>query len=104
MTATEFPARFANHRLTFRNKKYKNNTKLASYIWNLKDKKADYTINWKVIDKASPYNSISKKCNLCILERYYITYHPEMATLNDAPKLTSKCRHFDKYLLAKHPP
>ena len=74
MTATEFPASFANHHRTFRDKKHKNSTKLASLIRNLKDKKADYTINWKVKDKAPPYSSISKKCHLCILERFYITY------------------------------
>ena len=105
MTALEFPARYANHRLSFRNKKYRSSTKLANHVWKLKDSKCtDYAIRWKVVDRAPAYNNISKKCHLCLLERYYIIYHPEMASLNEAPKLTSKCRHFDKFLLAKHPP
>ena len=105
MTALEFPARYANHRLSFRDEKYRYSTKLSSHVWKQEEKEGtDYTINWKVVDKAPSYNNISKKCWLCLLERYYIIYHPEMASLNEAPKLTSKCRHFNKYMLAKHPP
>ena len=104
MTALDFPSRYANHRLSFRNKKYSESTKLAARVWELKDAKIDHDITWKIVTKAAPYNTTTKKCNLCVQEKYYILFHPEMASLNEKPGLLTKCRHSNKFLLAKHPP
>ena len=63
MTALDFPLRFANHRLSFRNKKYSESAKLSARVWELKDAKIDHDITWKIVTKAAPYNTTTKKCN-----------------------------------------
>ena len=57
-------------------------TPLSAYIWELKDQNKNFSLKWKIIDRAPPYNSITKKCRLCMKESYYIIFKPNMATLN----------------------
>ena len=45
------------------------------------------------------YNNRTKRCNLCIAEKYFIMCKPKTATLNKRNELISKCRHKDKFLL-----
>ena len=78
---------------------YSSQTELSKYVWELKQKKIQHRITWKIIDKAHPYSPISKRCNLCILEKYYILRHRDKATLNKRSELTSSCRHASKFLL-----
>ena len=44
LTGDIFKSRYANHLKSFRHEKYKNDTCLSSYIWDLKDKEIDYSI------------------------------------------------------------
>ena len=69
ITANHFKTRYANHKQSFKNEKYKNQTELSKYIWKLEDKKIDHNISWKIIKRAKLYNNISKKCNLCTTEK-----------------------------------
>ena len=99
ITDTEIKSRFRNHKQSFE-KKYANQTELSKYVWELKRKKIEYQITWKIIDKASSYSPISKRCNLCILEKYYILKHRDKATLNKRSELASSCyMHASKFLL-----
>lgn len=99
LTATEFKTRWRNHQQSFTNEKKKNDTELSKYLWQLKEKKKEFTITWKIIDKARAYTNISKRCNLCIAEKFFIICRPEMATLNKRNELLSTCRHRRKYIL-----
>ena len=63
------------------------------------DNNLDYTINWDILCRASHYSNTSKRCNLCIAEKFYILCKPECATLNKRNGLVSKCRHREKFLL-----
>ena len=45
------------------------------------------------------YTNVTKRCNLCIAEKYYIICQPQSATLNKDNELISKCRHNKKFLL-----
>ena len=67
--------------LSFTSEKKKNDTELSKYLWQLKEKK-EFTITWKVIEKARAYTNISMRCNLCIAEKCFIICKPEMATSN----------------------
>ena len=49
--------------------------------------------------RANSYSNIGKKCNLCIMEKYFIICKPETCTLNKRNELASACRHASKFLI-----
>ena len=99
LTEGEFKSRYNNHKHSFQNQKQENATELSKYIWKLKKSNTTYTISWKILAKAKPYTNKTKRCNLCILEKFFIIYHPELSTLNKKSELISTCRHAAKYLI-----
>jgi len=102
LTNTEFKYRLANHQQSFKNPAHKNQTELSKHIWSLKDKDVNFTIRWKILRQARPYSNISKRCNLCNMEKFFIICHPEMSTLNSRSELVSTCRHAAKFKLKNH--
>ena len=103
LTDTPFKIRYGNHKQSFRNNSLKNSTELSKHIWTLKENNIEHKIKWKIISKATSYNNISKRCHLCLQEKYYILKHPEKASLNQKQGLINSCRHRNKYILANHP-
>ena len=67
-------------------------------IWNLKDQNIKYDIKWRIVKQARSY-SVTKRCNLCLWEEFFILCKPEMSTLNSRNELSSSCRHARKFLL-----
>ena len=59
----------------------------------------DYSISWRVLSSSSPYNGSSKRCNLCLKEKFRIIYRPDLSSLNKRNELVSSCRHRNKALL-----
>ena len=102
LTQNEFKLRYANHKQSFRNEAYRKQTELSKHIWTLKDSKIEYTIKWKIVRRAKPYTNISKRCNLCLMEKYFIICHPNMASLNRRSELLNTCRHASKFKLINH--
>ena len=102
MTSTEFKDRFRNHTKSFRNRQYRSETTLSHYIWDLKDSglmpETDFKIKWKIIDRSKPYSPVTGVCALCVLEKYYIIFSPEKATLNQNDEIKKPCPH-KKFLL-----
>ena len=47
---------------------YKNSTELSKYVWDLKCKSEDFTIDWSISDRARAYDNRTKRCNLCLAE------------------------------------
>ena len=72
---------------------------LSKYVWGLKDKKVDYHIKWRIVRHAKSYSNVTKKCNLCLWEKYYIICRPDLATLNNKNELVTSYRHAKKFLL-----
>jgi len=68
--------------MSFKHESKKNDTELSNHFSQLKDQKKDFKISWKILSKAKPYSNLTKCCNLCNTEKYYILYKPEMETLN----------------------
>ena len=99
LTENQLKTRHTNHKALFNNLKKRNSTELSKYIWELKDNDISYSITWKILKRARSYSNASKRCNLCIWEKYFIICKPDMAALNRRNELVSTCRHAKKYLL-----
>ena len=99
LTANDFKQRYYNHTATFNRKNLKNSTELSKHVWHLKEAKTPYTIKWNIVRKAKAYSITTKKCHLCLWEKFYIIYHPNMASLNKRSELISTCRHASKFLV-----
>ena len=84
---------------SFRHTRIRNSTELSKHIWTLKDSNIDHFISWRIISSSSPYNSASKRCNLCLKEKFIIICRPELSTLNKRNELLSSCHHRNKALL-----
>ena len=102
MTANEFKQRYGNHKTTFNNKKYEHSSELSKHIWSLKDKNRKFKISWKILCHAQEYSNRTKRCNLCLQEKFFIIARSEMATLNKRTEMISTCRHSRKFLLANN--
>ena len=100
----EFKTRFYNHNKSFKNKAYKNETTLAKYIWDLKmNHNVTPTLKWYIVKSVIPYSNITKRCGLCLQEKFEILAYPnQKELLNKRSELVSKCRHVKKFLLSNY--
>ena len=96
-----FKDRFNEHTADIANDK-RAGTTLSKYIWELKRKKTEYNIEWKILKHASG-NGQSKICTLCSLEKWHISMADKKTLLNKRSELTSKCPHF-KGMYFRAPP
>ena len=55
---------------------------------------------WWIPWQAQPYSPGSKKCSLCLWEKYFISPADRRNTLNSRSELVSTCRHKKKHLLS----
>ena len=99
LTANQFKARYRNHQMSFRHEKRRNETELSKHLWKLKEENIDFTVTWKILAKAKPYTNLTKRCNLCNTEKFFLITKPHMATLNKRNELISTCRHRRKFIL-----
>ena len=99
-TEGSFKTRYNNHTNSFRNAKHRHSTALSKHIWQLKELNVDYSLKWNIIKKCRSYSNITKRCNLCLHEKFIIIYHPELCSLNSRNELLSACRHRKKFLLS----
>ena len=98
LTSTEFKSRLAVHKHSMVNQN-ENQTALSKHIWELKDKKMEYSIKWSLVTKGQTYNPTYRVCQLCTKEAYYIVFKPEWAELNSKSEIFSSCRHKKSKLL-----
>ena len=80
--ATNFKERYRNHKTSFRHSKRRNETQLSKYVWNLQNEKKPFQIKWKILKKCKPYSNVSKKCSLCLNEKFIIICKKELCSLN----------------------
>ena len=71
----------------FRHEKRRNETELSKHLWKLKEEGKDFTVAWKIIAKAKPYTNLTKRCNLCTTEKFFLLTKPHMATINKRNEL-----------------
>ena len=93
MTSNTFKERYRNHAKSFQTKKYSNETELSNYVWQLQEKNKPFNISWSIVKKATPYTGGSKRCNLCLEEKFCILKANKQNLLNKRSELVSTCRH-----------
>ena len=100
LTATTFKARYTTHKASFKHQEKRNQTQLSKFIWKLKDEGTRHTITWKIMRHAQPYSPKTKRCNLCLWEKYFIITAEKSSNLNSRTELISTCKHKKKFLLS----
>ena len=100
LTENTFKTRYSNHKASFKNIKLRNATELSKHLWSLKDAGKEFNVTWKIIRRAKAYTNATKRCSLCLWEKFYIIYRSSMASLNKRSELMSTCRHAAKFLLS----
>ena len=99
--SSEFKERFRNHQKSLRHERYKTETALSLYVWEMKDKGAEVSIEWSIARTAPSYKPGGKGCRLCLAEKAMILkYSKDKNCLNKRGEVFSKCRHRAKFLLA----
>ena len=70
----------------------------------MKDKYNEMSsLKWSIVKSISGYSNISKRCLLCLHEKYEIINYPNQEDLlNKRSELISKCCHSNKYLLSNY--
>jgi len=100
----DFKKRHYNHKKSFKNKGYRNETTLSKYIWEIREKyHEEPVLKWSIIRSVPGYSNITKKCLLCLHEKYEILHYPDLdELLNKRSELVSSCRHVNKFLLKNY--
>ena len=100
LTCRTFKERHYKHKNSFKYRNSDNSTTLSSHIWSLKDRGVPFSLEWDIIDRAPPFNPTTRKCRLCLKEKYHIMFSRDGASLNERSEVFSTCRHRLKDLLS----
>ena len=68
-TELSFKARYANHKQSFKNNKYRKATALSDYIWSLKDAGTEYTLTWDISCLKQHSTPVEQTSVICVLLR-----------------------------------
>ena len=99
LASTSFKARWSNHKTSFNLESHEKETRLSIHVWDLKRKGIDYELKWQILAKSKSYSPSSKKCWLCLKEKYYILFGGELSTLNKRHEFFTPCLHKQKFKL-----
>ena len=82
--------RISDHRTSCRYDRYRNKTKLSAFVWEKKDIDQKCDIEWSVTRKSTSYRAGSKRCNLCLWEKFHIMKERN-ELVNERNELVTKC-------------
>ena len=102
ITGLPFKTRFYNHKKSFNNFRYCNDSELSKEVWNIKNKGGDFSINWKLIKQCPVYNPANGRCALCTNEKLEIIQYKGDNLLNRRSEIVSTCRHRAKFMLKSY--
>ena len=86
----EFKYQYNNHTNSFRNRDYENKTYLAV------NNGTGFNLKWNIAAYATPYRCGTRRCHLCLTEKYFIAQAKQINLLNKRIELISKCWHRNK--------
>ena len=93
VTGRAFKDRLYEHWTDANTEKERANTALSTHIWSLKDKNSDYEVTWKLKYRGADYNPLTKKCRICLKEKYFIMHDRGGSTLNKRSEVFHTCPH-----------
>ena len=82
MTANAFKSRFYNHKKSFNDARYENETELSKYVWKLKRNERDFDIKWSILKRVPAYTAGGKNCHLCLEEKLCLLKANKRSSLN----------------------
>ena len=100
LTSRSFKERWSNHKTSFNLASHEKETRLSILIWDFKRKGINYELKWTILAKSKSYSPASKKCWLCLKEKYYILFGGDLATLNKRHEFFTPCLHKQKFKLS----
>ena len=99
LTETSFKERYGNHKKSFKYEKYKYETELSKYIWDLHEQNKSFSIVWSIA-KVIHGKIRSDFCKLCLTKKYFILNALGYERLlNKRSEFISKCRDQSKLFL-----
>ena len=100
LTENTFKDRLYKHKNSFRYEGKKNATGLSNFVWENKHTNTETSLEWKILNKVKSYKPGSRKCMLCLTEKYHILCS-KVNLLNSRSELVTKCGHENKsYLIS----
>ena len=98
MTATTFKERYRNHKKSFNDIKYENETELSKHVWKLKLNREQFNIKWSILSRASSIKAGGNSCNLCLEEKLKILRsYNSRSNLNKRSEIFMKCVHARRF-------
>ena len=92
LSGTTFKKRWSNHLSNFTSTANRG-TRLSTYIKKLNSEKVKHNIKWRILEQSKQFSPSTKICQLCTLEKWYIIFKPELASLNKRNELGMPCLH-----------
>ena len=65
----------------------------------LKGESKNYKMRWNIFMYVTPYKCGTKRCDLCLTEKYVIACADQEHLRNKRTEIISKCHHKNKYLI-----
>ena len=72
-------------------------TGLSEYVWKLREQGKEEKVSWEIVQKCVPYQCGSRRCDVCISEKYHILLADPSTSLNKRSELIGACRHQLRY-------
>ena len=81
-----------------------NSTTLSTYFWKETEEGRNPKVEWKILESNIPtFSSVTKKCRLCLREKFTIAFKPDLAIINSRNKKNCHCRHIQACLIEQSP-
>ena len=71
------------------------------FVWENKHTNTETYLEWRILDKAKSYGPVSRKCMLCLTEKYQILLS-KVNLLNSRSELVTKYCHENKFYLSNY--
>lgn len=99
-----FKKQFYNDSTWFNNRRWANDTILASYVWKMKGKHNRIpAFKWLILKNLPGYSNIAKSVYCTSMKMLELLSYPNSHELfNKYSELFWKCNHINKFLLSKH--
>ena len=102
--AKKIKNRWRKHKDSMLKKNPENSTTLSTYFWKETEEGRNPKVEWKILESNIPtFSSVTKKCRLCLREKFTIAFKPELATLNSRNEIFGHCRHIPACLIEQPP-